>query len=662
MSQETRHVTRLEVDADPSRAIRAAAEAKKAWLEVDQLTKNLGRGNVFGGQTVTGVGAPVGTAAPVNAPGASTTGPGGPGGPGAAPWGLRPGGAPGGATVGPAGPAYAPGTVLGPNGMPVAGAITPGSATVSGSAPPPAAPLPPGSSTAPPQPPAGGGPPRGSSLWTDLDVAGYANQNRESGGHWSPRAMAAAFHSASMAIRGGVAGPELAGLGVLGYGFNAWGARHKSGSWQNLLGSTLGTAIPVIGSVVGQGADIAVQRNSELADIEAQMGLAELNGARTSARDLSPGQVRQLAQLRALPAAQQTPEVKGMIRYLERDVLRDLGRQGQRSGYTPAELAQMNAAYTSARGFDPGAAGDLTAGGLDVFARLGLDTSTAARYSGLRGASVGATGGNYGTAAGLAWTQGLRGDRANEYLAQIVAHTEQMAARGVQVDQDALERFIGRMQATPELANTGKRQVAAADALGSLATRVSDEVLAPYGVIATARVRHAAFKQPGGRLGAAEWLNAGDPWSKVNDAIGQDDIGTGARMALTPYKTRAQARAFGHLAADPAAGALPAIDQIPGLDKHRQRAEGESWIYGLITPALSKLMRDRTYSAQVTAFEFFDGAVGVLDGGASSMEAAAQQLLDAAQQIREGANGLRKRPTGVPGAASAFDLPGGGIR
>ena len=607
----TDKVTRLVVRADPSQAIQAADEAKKAWLEVDKITANLGgKGNVFGGQTAPGVTGPGGGGGA--APGSATSVPGG-GGLHLVPGGGGAGGAgpqmfqPGGATQTPSGaPAAVPGaaTLLGsgPSGTPAGGPPSGGGA-----------------------PPSGGGSRGGRSIWTDLELQAFRSrdEDKERPGV-TGNSIARAMQAASMMVRGGVAGPELAGLGMMGMGFNAWAARSKPGSIGSVVGSSLGGAIPILGSLIGAGAGLATQQSTELAEVEAQMGLAELYGVGGGApRRRTPAQTAELERLRAQPPSSQRDAA---IRRLEVDNMRWLGDRSTRSGYTAQEAAPMYQAYAAARGFEQD--GDLTSRAVDHFARLGLDPSLAGRYQGLAAPGIGATGGNFASVAGMAWSQGLRGDRLTQYLSQIASNTESLAQKGIEVDQEAFERFLGRMQATPGLSGQGARQIQAASGLQSVAMSVADEIRAPWQNVATARFRARAYAQGGGLLGALEYASSGDLPEKVNTALGDGDVGTLARAAVTRLPV-AQARALGNLAAESAGGSLPKLGEIPGLEKKKLWAEGDTWLKDLIGPEVFKKVRDRTFTASRTEISLFVDSLDALEAATNGFGASAAELGEA---------------------------------
>jgi len=175
--------------------------------------------------------------------------------------------------------------------------------------------------------------------------------------------------------------------------------------------------------------------------------------------------------------------------------------------------------------------------------------------------------------AGLAYGEGLRGSKADEFLAAIATNTRQMATQGVQMDVGGAERFIGRMRTTFGAGNVGMYGPQAATGLMGAVGGARNQVLGPFAQLGQSAVLMRAMQGSNGTLGGLisgiEGMN--DPQAvldAISGMVGGGDIGAAAVGSMTglPQGMAGGLLGGGFGRARPSMGGVPTGQRGGGLD------------------------------------------------------------------------------------------------
>lgn len=244
---------------------------------------------------------------------------------------------------------------------------------------------------------------------------------------------------------------------------------------------------------------------------------------------------------------------------------RNLGFRGMGGGDPAAEIARRAAAYGmtgeegagAIRAFQS-AAGTSTgrsASRIMQYSNLGLNPGALGQYAGLRAAGVGGIGGSESFAGGIAYAQGLRGSKVEEYLSVIASGVKTLGEQGLQVDVGGMESFLNRMRAG-DTSTSGLQAARATSRMMGAYGGAREMITAPFQSLARMKVLQQAMQGASGPVDVLQNIErlsrSKDATSNLTRLLGQEgdagvlalagfgfDAETSARLASGDIPSRA---------------------------------------------------------------------------------------------------------------------------
>jgi len=399
------------------------------------------------------------------------------------------------------------------------------------------------------------------------------------------------------AMIGAAGGAAVGGLNMLRAHMSAIARREETSErMRGIMGAISDIGIPIFGAMLGGGAALLGGGFAMRARLAEERGRIQLQQHQAALYGRGFG----IDYLAAAGQMGYDPMEAGQLRL---EFLRQAGFRGVSLGgttnYSPGG-GGIGAAMATAMG--ERSAGAMALPNFLRAHRAGVSIGAMAGYAGLGAPGVADQfgGGNFMRAIRIAFAEGLRGARVDQFLQVIASGVDQMATQGMSVNVSDVEIFTRRTALAAKGAgeSAGLRAPRFAMNLMQGAAGARQQLLAPFAGLAQNAALAMALQQPGGIAGAADYLgqNMGPTamLRAMRAIFGPELTALYARTAgLGPGTAEAVARG---LPTYKAAGPIPTVEApIMGVSGRRRAMRimsvGEKEAVGIV--AIQEATKDK---------------------------------------------------------------------